>query len=588
MQAVSEMKIKTTTSFGYIGYHLLIAIFIFFISGLFTSSQIYWGESSLLTTRAWYLGGSHPPGYSSFLQMLWLFQHGLVFGDIASRSNHINSVFLAGIAVLLFHVLNKLHIAKPISFISTSVGCASLSIIRSVAAVEVYAVHLFFVCLLLLFLFFDHQQSSRHLWLLCFLSGIFLTHHLTIILLYPGLIVAIQYPRKNVRSNVMMLALLFFIFGSSVLLYLPVRESVAPLNVWGNPDQVQGFYDLITAREEASGSFLAGIRSWRDITSRSLHCLSIITDTFQWIGLPFVILGAFKCWKQHIRFAMFSWISFVILFLAVSLYASNESTSFFLPALILCVIWFAFGIQHSFYYVSILFRNHRMVWRYLERVVLLFFLSVPLSQSWKQGSHDVMLPRLLGIDFMDRAEPEAPMITRRSDISFILAYLRDIEKRSSHPVIFQHLLSFKWYYQDLLQTDDTLADPRLLEMAFEDSWEWNRAVTASIIQRNRHRTIMILDPEIISDIQHAGVTDIALRPDGFGAELGPSGSASSHQSSLPFRLNGRFDPISAQQLAGHYTMQSQFCSMIGDTPQAQHAQEKARSVWNIGRQLGWW
>jgi len=171
------------------------------------------------------------------------------------------------------------------------------------------------------------------------------------------------------------------------------------------------------------------------------------------------------------------------------------------------------------------------------------------------------------------------IVTRRSDVYFLLSYLKAIEKWTDSESIFQHLLSFKWYYKDLADSG-THVQKLILKWKFEDSWEWNRAVTASIIKYNiiKGNSVWISDPEVLNDAKLAGLSGYSLIPCGFVLKIVREGLLNSKKCRQYFHVPEYMDPLSRNQLAKQFYIAGIYFRMSGENDRAEH-------MFNISKDL---
>lgn len=551
-----------------------VALLFFGLALLLTSSDLYWGESSLFAARSWYLGVANPPGYPLFLMLLYPFQK-LCLGDIIARSNMLGNLIYAVASGVFFTLMTRISRSQIIAFSVTCILFLSGPVLQSIAAVEVYSLNILFFSALVLLL--TRELSPRKTCFIFFLCGLMFTHHLTLVLTLPGILLLVGWNSRWTWKNTG-IYLFFLILGFSPLLYPVIRESVIPLQTWGEADTVSGFVNLVTANEESSASFLAGISSLSGILSRGKHILFSIIGIIGWAGILFVLAGVFSIFRRNRPLSVFLMPTILLFSAAVVTYQSNEALSFFIPGIIITIIFMGAGLRAFSEIISRRMSFSDEMTRLTVTLVCLGFCVIPLSKINQFRSADVHFPRCLASELSDRSSNSSVIVTHRSDISFLLSYMRDIEYRHNNPVIFQHLLSFKWYYRELSDTWPNLVQKEILNMPFEDSYPWNSAVTASLIRySSQNREIWITDPEILDDIQSAGLKTLYLRPEAFFSRIQfePRESPDWQMSDLPVRFTGNLDGISRDALAGHFMIRSRFYQLAGDSENAGLAYKEA-------------
>jgi len=207
---------------------------------------------------------------------------------------------------------------------------------------------------------------------------------------------------------------------------------------------------LISAGEEATGSLISGIMNPGGITRRGRQLGHLVAGTLSIPGLVLVIPGAVALWQRHRRMTVCLVSGLVCITCAVIIYDSNESASFFLPGLLFLWLLSVAGLTY----------------------LIMRLLQLPYAVArWTAGTLKwipaavlvfLLIPRAVGVAPMDSCFPgyfariksdilpsDTLRVCRRSDICFQNWYLNVVERRSAQETVFQHLLSFRWYLEDL-------------------------------------------------------------------------------------------------------------------------------------------
>lgn len=546
---------------------------------------VYWGESSLLTTRAWFLGGSHPPGYSGFVQVLHLFQRLIPLSDIAGRSNVFGIIILAIAMVLLQKILTSLNIPDKISVFSAIGFSFVSSVVRAVSAVEVYSANLLFI-LLVLYILISVKHHRIRLNLSAFICGFAVIHHPTFVLLIPGLLLW-QFRDRRTRVqfiNQFPFVMTFFLLSMSSILYFVVRESTAPVMTWGDPDSIAGLFRLISASEESSGSFLSGVSDPTAVLQRLSDVIHLLNKSITFPGLILCIPGFYYLNQKQKGFLSALIACFVLMTLSVSLYDSNESSSFYLPGILCCWLLATAGLH---YFSQRLILSEQAVTRWVGTSVgflpiLLIFTLVP--NAWSQGTQNSHTINPIISARLHHQPSDYIYISRHSDVCFQNWYSQQIEHRHSGTVVFQHLLSFRWYYEDLLTQNRF--DVSLGEYEFEDSREWNSIMTAMLIRMNRSTPITIADPEVFQDL--------ALVKQPVSIEGCTAAGASIHWKAnsyedLSFGVGTLLaDNITTQQKIADCHRQAKIFRLCNDEQSYHSVMRIADDLWRSGRLRDWW
>jgi hypothetical protein len=525
----------------------LVFLAFFSASSFFCSKDFYWGESPLITSRSFLLGGAHPPGYSGLMHLIRLIEWA-PFGDIALRANLAGSLFIAFLAIVLNRIFKKqFEFALPIRACAIALLLFSEPMLSANTAAEVYIAKLLLEAIILAFLLKSDRTSSENC-LIAFLFGLSLFHHLTTVLLLPGwLFLFFKANRRALKTLPVMIA--FFAIGSSIILFFPIRESVRPPIVWGEANNLRGFFNLITAHEEASGSIIEGIKSPGEMLGRVSQALQSLWLAYGLPGVLLMLWGYCRMWKKSSEYQIFGSISLLFLLVSISVYKSNEIQSFFLSALVISAVWFCEGVESASIYLTDKCTSNESRRSFAFWAVSLALLLPLHPRLQKQTSSEVQLPRRIATDLANRMKSDDMAISRQSDFCFSCWYLSDVENRIDAPMLFQHLLSFKWYYREMMKAHSNFLDADLLRMPFEDSWQWNRLVTAKLIFSNLTKgDIWISDPEILRDAEIAGLAKYQLRQSSYFGQISIA-SEERVQSSLENQIApGCLDPLSLMAL----------------------------------------
>ena len=117
---------------------------------------------------------------------------------------------------------------------------------------EVFALNNFFAILLLYFaLNFYHKAKLKYLYLLSFFVGLSLTHHHTIILLFPAILILVLKHFKIIyqQKTNLIKSILLFILGFSIYGYVFVAALRNPPINWDNPVNLKNFLHLILRKD---------------------------------------------------------------------------------------------------------------------------------------------------------------------------------------------------------------------------------------------------------------------------------------------------------------------------------------------------
>ncbi len=206
------------------------------------------GDSGELIAASHTLSISHPPGYPLYTLVGNLFSRIVPFGSLAWRYNLLSAVAVSAMMALIWLMLAQLGISKAVATaVTLAVATLSSTWLQATTA-EVYGFNGFLATSLLLVPLL-HRRLGWRIWLLIgYLGGLSMSHHLTLI--YPLAVSAVLALRMKGKpdSRCAILAVLMFILGLAMWLYIPVRSSLEPPLVWGKTHTVGGFFAHISAQ----------------------------------------------------------------------------------------------------------------------------------------------------------------------------------------------------------------------------------------------------------------------------------------------------------------------------------------------------
>ena len=229
-----------------------ITVFIFFLSigSIYLHNltrDIYSGDIGDLVTAAYVGGVAHPPGYPLFSLLGFILSHLPLPLPVVSRVGLI-SVFSSLIGLVIYYKFAfKVTKSVFLSLLSTSILAFSYLFWLTAEVPEGLGLNNFFaIVILYLSLKFYESKKTKYLYLLALFAGLSMTNQLNIITLFPAVIILILTHRKYIFSNKRFLfALLFFLLGYSIYIYVPIAASRNPPINWDNATNLKNFLRLI-------------------------------------------------------------------------------------------------------------------------------------------------------------------------------------------------------------------------------------------------------------------------------------------------------------------------------------------------------
>ncbi len=283
-----------TKSLAYEPY--LPAVLSLLLFGVYVSTAcptIYMGDSGELTAAAFSLGIPHNSGYPLYALLGRLFCF-LPLGHIAFRVNLMSAIF----AVLTVWVVYSLILEMTASRVSAFAGAFFLAFTQilwsQAVCAEVYALHAFFVALLMRLLWsWDGKRTLFRLGLFAFITGVSFGNHMQTVMLAPAVFfIILSGDHKMLLSPKNFLALTaMLVLALSVYLYLPIRTDAGAAIHWGDPNTLDRFLAHVTARAHRSGYVLN--KDVAEYASRAKEILWYVMSQFG-LALPLAVWGWIK------------------------------------------------------------------------------------------------------------------------------------------------------------------------------------------------------------------------------------------------------------------------------------------------------
>lgn len=371
----------------FIGVMLALVAFAVYLRTL--APTVDFIDSGELAAVAATLGIAHPSGYPLFTLIGYVFAH-LPLGLRTVYQLNIMSAVLCSAAVYWYYRLFAFVLSADVQSVfalpggsgaraakmvngdgqhtrlAAAVGTMVLAFSETywsqALSIEVYSLHILFLALtILLFTRAIHTHStaktvdapqSRLIWWygFAFVLGLSFTNHMTTILLAPAFLYLYFATHGFAREswvNVVR-AVVPFLVGFSVNLYLPLRAAQEPALNWGNPATLERFWWHFTGKQYRVWIF----SSFESATKQFTYFLESFPGEFAYIPLLFGALGLVFLFRNAKRMFRFTF----ILFLSCVLYSINydihDIDSYFLLAYVVVALWIAIGVSRVFRKIS--------------------------------------------------------------------------------------------------------------------------------------------------------------------------------------------------------------------------------------------
>jgi tetratricopeptide (TPR) repeat protein len=295
-----------------------------FIYELTNARGFFWGDAGEFIAVSNILGIGHAYGHPLF----WLLGRISILMNPSNPSaamNHLTALFSAmtcTVIALLAQSWCRSQLSKEnqsIVILSvTGIYCTAFTIWTQATFIEVYNVQAFFIALSIYFFdrYMFHNGNNQTIWASAYFFGIGMTLGMYIVILLPFAI--FQFIRKKQTKNLFrncLLITLFFLFGLSVWLYLPLRSLPRPPFLWSNIHSFRSFI-VYLARTEAEQEGVAGLQY---VPFYFLRSIKIFFLNFHFFGLFLLGFSLFYSIKNSNRPIYFYLLTTVLTFLIYSI-----------------------------------------------------------------------------------------------------------------------------------------------------------------------------------------------------------------------------------------------------------------------------
>jgi len=121
---------------------------------------------------------------------------------------------------------------------------------------EVYTLHTLFTVLVILGLLkWKEKDDVRYLYSAALVYGLSAGNHGTVAFYLPAILILFLFWCRHSRVRHLSLCAMFFLWGFSIYMYLPIRSLTEPTFDWGNPETLQEFLFHITDRKDSHTHF---------------------------------------------------------------------------------------------------------------------------------------------------------------------------------------------------------------------------------------------------------------------------------------------------------------------------------------------
>lgn len=337
----------------------------------------------------WLPGIAHPTGYPLYILLGWLWTHLLPFGEVAWRMNLLSAVLAAAAVGLTYTVARQMldrtlpATPLPARIIAAVTAAATFAVSHAfwsqALIAEVYTLHALFVAALLglavSYVFSNSSSIPPDSWeisrfprndktskLLALTLGLSLTHHRTIVLLLPALVLFLLTAdcrpptaemttggRRSVVSGRFLLTHTALLVAPLLLyLYLPLIASSTPyatLNL--SETQWLVLYDnsLPGFWRHIMGSVFSGeLKPTAAGLDRLGLTWQLLRQQVGWVGVILALAGLITLWqRRQTALLLLTGLGFVVFVAFNLIYFIGDVFVLFIPVWLFVCLWLGLG-----------------------------------------------------------------------------------------------------------------------------------------------------------------------------------------------------------------------------------------------------
>lgn len=367
--------------------------FLFLFYGILTYPCIYWGDSGEFSYVATFLGIPHPTGYPIYIQLLRLFSS-LPFGSPYFLQNLFSALFATLAMAVLFKICLQLTNNPTASWIATFFFAFSPTFLNRTGLAEVYTMQVFIGLLVAtLGLSLLREWEVKKLWMIAFLLGLGLSHHLITVMYFPAvLFLIIVAPQGSKNFRLFFGSVLFGLLGLLPYLFIAFRGHLSPdfsyPNLFGvTMSSLKDWYWLLSG--EIFRTEMTSFSLTRHIEDSGFFFFLLFKD-YYWLGGIVGLLGLVKEIQQQWRPFIFLGLLFSVQTLFFIHYNVPDIYEFYIMAFCFWAPWMAAGLNQIGLFLKESFVENKKISFYFSRSLYLLLL-IPLGgvfQFYKPVSLD--------------------------------------------------------------------------------------------------------------------------------------------------------------------------------------------------------
>jgi len=410
------------------------------------------------------LGIAHPTGYPLYTLLGRLFVL-LPPKDIIFEVNLLSLLFVCLTNLTVFFVILKIMKTQSdikiwVALLTALIFSFTPTLWSQATCNEVYSLNTFFYSLIIILILiwaerFQVVRGSNLLYLLIFIYGLSFGNHMLTVLLLPAIFfMLLSHEGKALfQPQRMLLAILFFLLGLSIYLYLPIRSSQDTLLNWGNPESWAAFKRHVSGWQYKVWMFT---QSTEKLVLNFQNFVKLFSRQFPFYFLPFSFLGIYRLFIHCRKVLIF----FLILFFAHIIYGINydipDIHPYFLGSFLINAIFMGNGFFFAFEKLQKI-KLHKVISLGIIFSFVLFPIATLKKNYFEQDKSRNYLAYHLTSNILRSMKKDGLILTNVWDHYSGWLYLRYVElKRPDLVFLSKDLCFYSWYAEYVKQNYPTV------------------------------------------------------------------------------------------------------------------------------------
>ncbi|MEW5951243.1 MAG: DUF2723 domain-containing protein [Elusimicrobia bacterium] len=438
---------------------------------------------------------SHQPGYPlySILSRAWI--SFFPFWDAAYSLNIFSAICGALACAVLFLTVIEFT-SFPAAFFFSLLFSLNFTVQTFSSVSEMYSLNLLFAIILIkkaLFFLREEKLRERDFFLFSYLCGLFLGNRTDLSLFYIPFLGIFAYSLKKTPSpyKIFIFSFVFFIFGLSVYLYMPIRSCSNPFINWSQPCDFRNFLSVILRKNYGSTLDLISLnyKKGEMFVPNLFFYLKHLLVNFNF-SILFIVFGILKSFYCNKKFFLLFFFAFVLTG-PVFLYMANMPPN---PhALSIVEPYYACADLCLIFFAAYGFNIFSMKFRYLPKILAAISLTAAACLNFPYFYRgDLKITQKYCEDIFSLL-PENSIVVVRKDVQlFSLWYYAYGKKiRPDLTIISQGLSGSDWYSKSPIVSGKLSYLPRLSS----DKYSW-----LDLKKTSGRRVFATLDCDLPADI----------------------------------------------------------------------------------------